>query len=190
MRSVLLVFAFIFFSCTGDTNTDNKEPSESILLPELFDYNVFIAEKAAWEAQKIDRYRFTGGTYLDYLPITLWYTTTKAPNTTEVAFNDEKTREQFGRLHGNKDNYEQLLGEISLDKPFRPLEGKTIDELFESIADESNKIGDRAKIKILYNKTYHYPEYFVKYMVDEGGLTAPGGGYSFEITDFEVLDAQ
>jgi hypothetical protein len=71
------------------------------------------------------------------------------------------------------------------DRPFFPLTGSTINELFESIrAHAVDYLQEGYIVKIWYNQEYHYPEAYFTSMGDD----MIGGHFEFTITHFEVLE--
>ncbi|MDR2499973.1 MAG: DUF6174 domain-containing protein [Treponema sp.] len=145
---------------------------------QFFDYEVFLAEKAAWEKQGIRHYRFIANTYAGQ-PYPYYQVAVLPSGETEI------TAANNGGFNS-----------INLERPFEPgLTGKTIDELYESIGRAANDVEQGYRAVIQYHREYHYPESFVIGRIqpkpgDPGWPygTSAGDGFSFKIREFEVLD--
>jgi hypothetical protein len=131
----------------------------------------FENKKTAWEARGINHYRFTARMDGSYGFGTLYQVTVFPNRKTEIAALDSE------------------MG-IDLEKPFSPLTGKTIDELYASIDDGiKNLKKEKRGAWIGYNKEYHYPEvYGTGPINDDPNNIIVGGWLEFKITGFEVLD--
>jgi len=129
------------------------------------------SERAAWELQAINHYRFTGDTYSNAYPT--------IPITVTVLPDEEPELSYISKgEHYNSWGDEQIESGI----PFTPFQGKTIDELYIYIERfMKSYINDkRFETGVRYNETYHYPEILYVYI-------GPGGYLSFQITEFEDL---
>jgi len=142
--------------------------------PDMFDLAVFDAERGAWQALRISSYRFTAQSFPDY-PLTIPFTVTVRPNTEPEITYSEWNQERRERMEKS-----------SPGKIFPPLSGVTIGELYTSMRKLaiSSSSWDSI-IQIRYNKEYHYPEEFVNRPSQKDLI---GVGYSFKITQFEVLE--
>ena len=130
----------------------------------FFNSAVFDAEKAAWKAQGIHSYRFTGQTYAAYLP-TVPYTVTVLPDTEPEVIYDEW--------------YQEFMEMVVSGKPFYPLNGATIDDFYDFMKKRKPKEGEI--VSIWYDQKHHYPKgYQVQTPVE-------GGSFCLKITQFEVL---
>jgi hypothetical protein len=164
---------------SGPSGTEKPKPDE----PQAFNHSVFLAEKAKWEALCINSYQFTGRTVLDYphSAFTVTVSVDKKPVVTYVpdpyaVYNPQKA----------KADEAAALGLIEAGRPFSPLQGSAINELYASIeAETANLKGWTAHIR--YNQTYHYPELFTKARVNSEFLDG-GYWYEFKITHFEVIE--
>jgi hypothetical protein len=152
-----------------------KKPPE----PEPFNYDAFMAEKAAWEKQGIGRYRF----------IAVMNRGSPGIHFQVTAFPDKKAE-----VEAAEDLYpDNVISEEAKAFLFYPLRGKTIDELYGAIADAVKGMQEGYRAWIRYNKEYHYPDFFCAAPIQPDPIPGQivgiiGGGYDFTITGFEVLD--
>jgi hypothetical protein len=147
----------------------------------VFNMTLFNAEKEAWFAQDMQDYRYIINTFLDFPTVPVLITVSANSNS------------EFECPSGfSKADFEQAK-ERDLLK-FSTF-GKTIDELYseieyrikEDVSQYSDKDQDEgAKIAVVYNTEYHYPEYF-SIIYYRGNEIADGGGMSFRISGFERL---
>ena len=139
--------------------------------PQPFKRSVHTLRKAAWEAQKINKYRFTAAVLRSDIrpdaPIPPYYTVTVFPDKKPEMISDQENtyddRDPFGdRLY---------------------LEGKTIDEFFVSIPEILADYPPNYKWYIVYNTKYHYPE-----LLGYEGYFPYSNYPTFYIHNFEVLE--
>jgi hypothetical protein len=138
------------------------------IIEEKFDMDRLHQEKAAWEAQGINSYRFTIKELLDIpaYPITI------------------KVTEGMERVVEEK-------GKHDPDAP-HGLYGKTISDIYtgienvvEEIKEANTKEGYSLNFAVRYNEQYHYPEYFFVSPCYNGEVL-DGGGTGVEISAFEI----
>ena len=137
----------------------------------------FEAEKAAWEAQGIHRYRFTAKSEY-HIPDTLPFTVTVLSDT---------ELELTPAIHSYWDRYiwewKMKYEDAIQRRPFFPFGWVTIDDFYSIKLPAYPE--DNTVYAIRYNQEYHYPEEYYD------ATSLPGGGRyysSLEITDFEVLE--
>jgi hypothetical protein len=151
----------------------NEQPqADNNKTQEPFNYAVFLSKKAAWEKEGIRHYRFSGRA---------------CPDASQPAY-------QVTVYPGGETEIKALGGPgIDLEKPFKPIPGKTMPEFYAFIAEEVKDLGEY-NAWIRYNKEYHYPEFFTHGPVQPAPVPGQppnitgGGWYDFEILAFEVLD--
>jgi len=124
-----------------------------------FDWETFEAERAAWDAQGITAYRYV---------MQLKFDIPTGPALITVGTADDPQEVDAGRW------------------------GTAIPEIYAAIEAEIRRFvlpycpGEVRKIKITYNKQYHYPEFY-SFSSWLNGESSVGSGGGFEISDFEVL---
>ena len=151
----------------------NEKPQADNKTQEPFNYAVFLSEKAAWEKKGIQHYRFAGRS---------------CPDASQPSY-------QVTVSPGGETEIRALDGPgIDLERPFRPITGKTMPEFYAFIADEVKDLREY-NAWIRYNKEYHYPEFFTHVPVQPVPVPGQppnitgGGWYDFEIFEFEALDS-
>jgi len=145
--------------------------TDRVSTTQRFDRAVLETEKAAWKAQKISAYSFTA------LPIDGGLSST--PVSITVLPDTEPEMEYSGVLDPDFNGQ-------SDDTPFSPLEGKTIDELFESIAAYASQYQTADNYCFIqFNETYHYPEMFRLTIFDPFSFR----NFTFSISEFEDTKA-
>jgi hypothetical protein len=142
---------------------------------EPFNREVFMAEKAAWEAQGIRHYRFIANCSAS-TPEPFYLVTVSPEKAPEAIDLNKYTRPEWW-----------LRADELPERIFSPLNGKTIDEIYASIAEETSDLAEHSA-RIQYNKEYHYPERFSKFRVYDDPVPIGCGGLEFALTEFEVLD--
>ncbi|MDR3160558.1 MAG: DUF6174 domain-containing protein [Spirochaetaceae bacterium] len=125
-----------------------------------FDEALFRKERAAWEAQGLRHYRFVTTYSSDAFG--------SRPSVEITVFPDKEPEVVVQRE------------DSGIEEPYY---GKTIDEVYQYIADEMSNIRANYSIRIRYHEGYHYPEL---YSISPGG-DVDGGWGGFTITEFEVL---
>jgi len=168
-----VILAFVLLSCdvskddinsSGRENNVEKDIAISSSEPKEFDREVHEEKKTAWESLNITNYRFTAKTRT----LANW-------QSSQGTIIVQPESEPQITIHDEESFYSYV-------KPFFPLEGKTINELFASI----NTVAENEEhgfYKILYNATYNYPEeFFLSYT--EG----IGKGLWFKVSNFEILE--
>jgi hypothetical protein len=171
----LWVFALaaLAVSC-GDGIPVNGKPETSA------DRAVFEAERAAWEAQNIQNYRFIGTLNLDYPSVPVLVTI--SPDADPVlecppGFSETEFEQEAEKYHMF---FAKTIGEI-----YSAIESN----IEEALNDVSANPNVDVKIQIAYNAEYHYPESFSTGLYDRpSGQARDGGGWGFEISGFEQLD--
>jgi hypothetical protein len=132
---------------------------------EGFDWERLQQEKAAWEAQDIETYRFTAKALLDIATRPFTVTVTEGL----TALEDEMPDVLFGTTIS--DIYSRI------EDVFRETTGS-----YTSYTKDGYTLKSRAR----YNGEYHYPE-FIWWGLYYNGEVLDGGGAGLEISAFEIL---
>ncbi|MDR0643624.1 MAG: DUF6174 domain-containing protein [Treponema sp.] len=192
MRNAVAIFLLCigFFGCSFekpevaettnekmDTNVESgAEETEEVSLIN-FDKETFDRERTAWEAQNRNSYRYQITSISDP-PV--------APVRITVLPDVEPLIEYVS-------DHALLLGDDAGEVVRR--HGNTITGLYAAmeaditrLQNEAERIREKEEIKIsiIYNETYHYPEYFIS-AIYYNGEQSTGGAYGFRINSFEVL---
>jgi hypothetical protein len=167
-KYLLLIILWVFFSCV---HNDNEHST-------YFDFSQFEKERKLWETQSIDSYKLVLETLLNIPTVPVQITITP--------FNEPLIE----CLPDFCDDYNEDY--LTLYTMF----GKTVQEMFFEVKKQILKTIDENKnekdknrwtnIICNYNNNFHYIEYFfISSMY--GDLPEPGGGFGFQITNFEKL---
>jgi len=169
--SIIMVFTVLLYCCS-----QSPQPQEDV----GFDFNKFYrkfqAEKAAWESLQLDHYKYTLGAQEGSDPSEDW------PQLTITVFPDRDP--EITAIDGwpaTPESIAELPDEIS--------RVPTITDVYSSLEVDINSyfmLHESPLFKgyyVVYNKTYHYPEYFGIQYTEE----VVGGGRPTKITDFENL---
>ena len=174
----LLAAVIIFAACGGDDPYYELNQALDSLR----------AGRAAWDALGINAYRFTG----KWVPVG-W----GEPTPTVTVRPDTEPEVTFGWDEQWSQDNEDLISlweEAWKDpdypvrkNPFPPLEGFTIDELYDSIERfiiNDFKSHEHFGVGMRFNEQYHYIE---RVFISSAAPEERGGWSRFEITHFEVL---
>lgn len=148
----------------------NEKPNNSAMSEggDPFDRAVFEAERAAWEAQGLTRYRFTRKFDSN-------------PPHPELTFEVAPGREPELIQPAGDEQWQWLPSEA---EGF----GRTIDEVYAIILERFvPEIADDISFSIRYNTEYHYPEWFEFRVILPPDFTGGGGTlFGFEVTGFDA----
>jgi len=160
---VYIVVLLGMISCGNAASNSSAEQRKN----QSFDSARLESERAAWESQNMNQYRFTGRSYLSNKKTVPIMVTVLPDAEPELSCKDRW-----------KDVGEKL---ISSGIPFSPFEGKTIDELYSSIKEVMESYSNKNYgTYIRYDQTYHYPAYLEIY-------SSVSLIYFLEMTEFEDL---
>ncbi|MDR1230465.1 MAG: hypothetical protein LBK61_03580 [Spirochaetaceae bacterium] len=177
-NSFLFTFlpCLLAFSC-GNLNTDGRDSLAVDV--EKFDTARLKAEKEAWKAQNIQKYRFIGTLSLDYPSVPVWVTISPgADPVLECPPGFSKTE-----FEQEEEKYYMFFAK-PIEEIYSAIEAN-IDEALNEVSANPN-VG--ITVYIAYNAESHYPESFFTGSYDRpSGEVGDGGGWGFKISGFEVI---
>jgi hypothetical protein len=192
MKNAVAIFLLCvgFFGCSfekpdvdekiGEEMDANAKPDaeeKKAASPINFDKETFDRERAVWEAQNRDSYRYQILSISDppVAPVQITVLPDAEPLIEYapgyVLFRGDDAEETV-RRHGN--TITGLYAAMEAD----------ITELQKKA--ERLRENEELRISIIYNEDYHYPEYFCSGTY-RNGMQSTGGAYGFKIDSFEVL---
>jgi hypothetical protein len=157
----------------------NAEAKQEVSLID-FDKEVFDRERAAWEAQDRDSYRYQIFAFSDppLAPVQITVLPDAEPlieYTSNHALLWGDDAGMIVRRHGN-----------TITGLYAAMEADITGLQKEAERLRTRENNEEIKIIIKYNETYHYPEYFGSNTY-WNGMPSTGGAYGFRINSFEVL---
>ena len=174
---MLFLLAVSIVSCGNGRNTYYD-------WEDIFCWDVFERQRAKWEELQIDSYTFTAQSRTSIppfpVPITVIVLPGMPPALSYEARYEARVQEALDR------------GFDFMELPFIPFSGKTIDELFQSIAERAAEIpvyadgtpANPRSFTIRYHPRYYFPVFFSSHWPQP---IRGGGGVSFRISQFETL---